>query len=70
MEIKFIPWPDGVADMLGIASGTLQERRQQGDCPQLYAPTPRTLVTTPEDVADWVKGKAVPAAYKCREATK
>jgi len=65
-SLNLIRWPDGVADILGIASVTLNARRADGDCPKLYAPTPRVLVTTEADLLDWIRSKAVEDGYKCR----
>lgn len=67
---EIISWPDGAAQTLGLAPDTLQSRRRDGDSPQLYAATPRTLVTTRRDLLEWVKSKAVPTNYLCREGTK
>jgi hypothetical protein len=66
---EIITWPEGAAAELGLSPDTLQARRRDGDSPQLYAPTSRILVTTRADLMDWIKSKAVPADYKCREAT-
>lgn len=65
-----LQWPDEAAAELGLSPDTLQTRRRDGDSPQLYAPTSRVLVTTRGDLLAWVKSKAVPADYKCREGTK
>lgn len=68
--LNLIRWPEGVADMLGIAPVTLNARRADGDCPKLYAPTPRVLVTTESDLLEWIKSKAVDEGYKCRPSTR
>lgn len=68
--LNLIHWPDGVAAILDVSNQTLQSRRADGDCPKLYAPTPRVLVTTEKDLLDWITSKAVDDGYKCRPGTR
>lgn len=63
------PWPEGVAEAVGISVQALQRQRAQGDAPKLYAVTERKLVTTRADLLEWVRAKAVPVGYKCRPPT-
>ncbi|KPF58491.1 hypothetical protein D621_05670 [beta proteobacterium AAP51] len=67
---KPLAWPDDAAAFLGLSAQTLQQLRKDGDCPRLYAPTPRCLVTTDADVIEWLQGKEVPSDYKCRPAVR
>ena len=69
-ETTIVRWPEGVADALSISVPTLQRGRAIGDAPQLYALSERVLVTTTEDLLDWVRAKAVPTTYKCRPAVR
>lgn len=62
-------WPDGVSELTGLSTVTLQRMRSQGDAPALYAITERSLVTTGADLLAWVRSKSVPVGYKCRPAT-
>lgn len=64
------PWPEGVAEAIGLSVPALQRQRAQGDAPKLYAITERKLVTTGADLLDWVRAKAVPPGYKCRPSTR
>ena len=68
--LNIIRWPEGVAAVLDISTQTLQNRRADGDCPRLYAPTPRVLVTTEKDLLDWITSKVVDEGYKCRAGTR
>ncbi|PKO27977.1 MAG: hypothetical protein CVU32_01845 [Betaproteobacteria bacterium HGW-Betaproteobacteria-5] len=68
--LNIIRWPEGVAAILDVSNQTLQARRADGDCPKLYAPTPRVLVTTEKDLLDWILGKEVDDGYKCRPSTR
>lgn len=63
-------FPDGVAEVLGLSVPALQRQRAQGDAPRLYAITERKLVTTGQDLLEWVQAKAVPPGYKCRPAVR
>lgn len=63
-------WPEGVSEAVGLSVPALQRQRAQGDAPKLYALTERRLVTTGQDLLDWVKAKAVPPGYKCRPAVR
>ena len=67
---KVLAWPEEAAAFLGLSAQTLQKARNDGDCPRLYAPTPRVLVTTDADVIEWLQGKEVDANYKCRPAVR
>ena len=70
MQSKILPWPQGVADLLGVAPSTLNPRRAGGDCPRLYTVGPRTLLTTEADVMEWLRSHEVPPGYKARPGTK
>jgi hypothetical protein len=65
-----LPWPDAVAREVGVSSVVLQRKRALGDAPRLYAVSERQLVTTRQDLIEWVRSKAVPVEYKCRAATR
>lgn len=67
---NLIRWPEGVAKTLDVSEQMLQARRADGDCPKLYAVSPRVLVTTEADLLDWIKSKEVSEGYKCRPATR
>lgn len=69
-SINIIRWPEGVAAVLDVSPLTLQSRRADGDCPKLYAVSPRVLVTTESDLLEWIKSKEVADGYKCRQATR
>lgn len=61
-------WPEGVAKLAGLSAPALNRERARGNHPKLYAVTERCLVTTKEDLLEWIRAKAVPPGYKCREA--
>lgn len=65
-NLNIIRWPEGVAAVIDVSPQMLQSRRADGDCPKLYAVSPRVLVTTESDLLDWIKGKEVDPGYKCR----
>lgn len=69
-NLNIIRWPEGVAKTLDVSEQMLQSRRADGDCPKLYAVSPRVLVTTESDLLEWIKGKEVDTGYKCRPATR
>lgn len=69
-NLNIIRWPDGVAKTLDVSEQMLQSRRADGDCPKLYAVSPRVLVTTEKDLLEWITSKAVDDGYKCRQGTR
>lgn len=68
--LNIIRWPEGVAKTLDVSEQMLQSRRADGDCPKLYAVSPRVLVTTESDLLHWIKSKEVSDGYKCRPGTR
>lgn len=69
MQSKILSWPQGVADLLGVAASTLNQQRASGDAPRLYTVGPRTLLTTEADVMEWLRSHEVPPGYKARPPT-
>ena len=67
--MEILQWPDGVAQKVGVCAKHLQRGRAQGDAPTLYAVTERKLVTTEEDLLEWIQAKQVPPTYKVRPPT-
>lgn len=67
--MEILQWPDDVAQKIGVSAKHLQNGRAVGDAPKLYAASERRLVTTAEDVLEWLKAKQVPTGYRCRPAT-
>jgi hypothetical protein len=66
---EIITWPEGVAAICGVGEVTLKRDQARGNHPKLYAVTTRNLVTTRDDLMEWLRAKEVPVGYRARTAS-